>query len=177
MKIYIVFGEYGAYSDRTEWNICATRSKHKAAELVRECKEFDAFKEEFRKRLIAEFDEPYNVAPPQIPPRPMVSDEYHRLQTLLTSKFGTDQDREAYKKLQKEHNQALSAWGNENTAYNKKLNAWGEVKDAARNEWIKNNLRIPDNLREIAEHSNSDISIYESYNRTRYNYTEVELID
>lgn len=55
MKIYVITGSYGEYSDHTEWSICACYNEDRVKELIEQIKKLAEYKREFEQRVRDEF--------------------------------------------------------------------------------------------------------------------------
>lgn len=92
MKVYVVCGSCGEYSDRTDWNIIIVRSEQRAEEIVSKLKALQKHNNEFNIRAYEEFEKPYrsNNVVAKGPERPLfdsiANGELRRLQNIIKVK-------------------------------------------------------------------------------------------
>src|ERR1700753_986425 len=111
MKIYIVMGSSGEYSDHTEWNIIATKDEVLANKITSDLKEILEFKCSFAKREREEWEEPYDrdMVKFDVIEKPQASNKYKRLQTI-PKHLKTEADKADFQAEVKGHNLACQKW-------------------------------------------------------------------
>jgi hypothetical protein len=171
-KIFIITGTCGEYSDRNDWNICATFSKERAESLVEKLNRLSVFNAEFDKRVYDEFEIPYreshiDVAAPSFRPAP--TPEFRAVMDACSHGNGTPEFKARLRELQKEHIQRIDEYNKEHRRlYDIKLKA-DKVMSDAKEEWKKQNYHPTFDLEEV-------MPLCSGSRGTRYDYSEVEIL-
>lgn len=174
MKVYVVSGSNGEYSDSSEWNVCVCRSEDKAKEIVKKLNELKEFNTEFAKQVQhAVGGSYYYDNPHSLPPQPSASPEYIELNKI---KKITPELKAIHKRLQQEHKERLAVWKKQCDVASELRNIEFQKYEAKRKQWITDNYNPPTHLNEVqrfVEHG----SFTSTYNDTRYSYDDVEYLD
>jgi hypothetical protein len=177
--IFIVTGSSGEYSDRCDWNICAFSTKDLAEKCIEKIKLLVAFNDNFYETFVQGFDkehfERYSLERVPNPPRPEPSSEYRRLEKLLYDKEATPEDREAFKKVMKDHQDNMSLWSKACDLVLAENNKLYWKMEENRKRAITENYNPPPDLQEVVPYCGKT---YErtSHRDIRYDIDELELV-
>lgn len=155
MKIYLIVGERGAYSDRVQWNVCAATSEYKAEELMTKIKELDAYNCIFSKKLeefkrIFSQEQAVRHAIVRVV-RPSPTPEFTQYQTLASLKSCPEEDKEKFKQLQSEHLKKIEVY-NQQYAIQAKFDREIYKEHSETSEaYVKANYNPPAHLEEVFE--------------------------
>lgn len=167
MKVYVVTGSEGQYSDHTEWNIVAMYDEERAKELVSKLQRLSKYNKEISDRLWSEFHPSYkdSIDVPSYPAKPEPTEEF---KALLRVKKNTPELKEIFRKLEKEHLSRIEAWNKEYNEIGKLHSAAAQRKLAAQETWRKENYHPPSDLKDVAQY----VSGYGAH----YSYEELDVI-
>ena len=190
MKIYVIYGSSGDYSDHSQWSVIAVRDAERAEKLVSDLKVIESVKCALAKKEHEEWEKPYNELNPTPqqyyekgrlagtePPR--ASNEYKRLQTIPKD-LKTEEDRARFKELNRQHQKAIDKWKDECKTFGEMVNSHQAKKLEDRQVWRQQNWRYPEHLIEtirlvgLNEIPTGNISMYSD---TSYSFEELELAD
>lgn len=173
MKIYVVTGTQGEYSDRSDWNVVAVTSESRAAELVEKLTKLTEYNQQFMKRIHPEFEEPWLAANPKtslFPERPVPTREHSILLDRFSHGEGQEDERDLLRKLQAEHIKRIDAWKKVAAEADKiGVEHYNRQKDAEA-AWKEANFLPPEELREVIP-----FTTYGYYSEPSYSYEELEL--
>lgn len=182
MKIFIVQGECGEWSDHNEWTICAFVSEAKAEALVFELETLQKFNDNFCKREHVEFDAAYiasgaNEIEPA-PVRPEVPEGWRDLNQLCSHGKGTSKHKKSLNVLQRLHLANCEAYKKAHEAWYKLDYARADRMLAARRVWFQENYNPGPNLELASKYINGNDNGYRRFNTDRkYSFYETELIE
>ena len=152
MKVFVITGESGEYSDYGMWNMCPCYSEDRAKELVEKINKLAKYEKEF-KCVRHDFIEKYDKEHPY--PRLEVAD-YNKYGSIRGPEKGNKQDQIRYRQLL-EKQRVLT-------------NAHIELKHEAEELWLKQNHNPPSECEEV-KHLNVS-----NDGRSRYSYQELDII-
>lgn len=167
MKVYVITGTSGSYSDRQDWNVCAYPDKHRAQECAGKLNQLIKFKNAFIERLQNEFDKPYRAA------HNVSTYGWHRYE--MSPEFAavnkiqphnrTDEEKALHRKLQVEHIENKRAFEEE-----QKRLVW--AMEEARKTWVKENYIVPPELEEVVKWCEDQ----NYYSDASYHYDKLEML-
>jgi hypothetical protein len=177
-KIYIITGDRGSYSDRSNWNICAVHSKERAQELVDKLIRFEAFNNDFNERFNNEFHNSYlkdHLTELQQPILKKIAPSLEFKVALETHKImKTDESKNNLKLLQAEHIKDCEEYNAEHSKKYKMYSAAVKIMNDAGEEWRKNNYSVPEDLKEVA--ALDSVDQHPGIEKTRYGYQEINIL-
>ncbi len=109
MKLFVITGSSGEYSDRNDWNICACYSEDRANEILEKIKRLHEYKGQFEKRVREEFLARYKIDHPY-PRIPGVS--YNKWGQVRGPERGDKQAQIKHQRQLEEHSMLIRAYSN-----------------------------------------------------------------
>lgn len=175
MKLYIITGTHGEYSDRNDWNVVAVSSETRAEELTNKIIKLTEYNDTFLARVRPEFTEPYEAANPRMPSlfpeRPSPTREHANMLLICSNGQGDPEDKNLLRKLQAEHIKKIDAWKELSRDAGKiQSELWHKQSDAEV-KWKDENYNPPQELREVMQFCRR-----ETTTDTRFGYEEIDLI-
>jgi hypothetical protein len=155
MKIYVVTGTQGEYSDRSDWNVCAVRTEERAKELVSKLEKLCIYNEEFARRVDPEFTIPWVEANPEPyqfyhnTDRPKPTKEHAHYIAVCGYKNILPENKNMLRKLDAEHRKVLADWQQKYDAASKIQTEWYIKKTDAEAKWKDDNYLPPTELLEV----------------------------
>lgn len=172
-KIYVIMGASGEYSSYNTWTVCATYTPEKAQEIIDKINATLSFYNDFIARIADEFDAHYRIPKHPNPPKPKLSQEYHALREAQGRGQAFDRKRLFF--LQSLHDKQMANWKAECSLAAKLSNTKGAHYEQQRQEFIKENYRIPDYLKETADLLKLKEPKFAKYDED-YFFEEVEIL-
>ncbi len=177
-NIYIVQGDHGEWSDRTEWTICCYKDEAVAADVVAKLLALQEYNVAYNQREYAEFEVPYREAhvPEVAPCHPAAPEGMHALQQACSHGNGTETMKAEYRKLQKLHIQNIEVAKAAYREFDARRHAYEDELASQREIWFIENYKPSAELLEVSEF----IPKHRSYrgcfsSDVRYSYYSAEL--